>query len=62
MQQVAIAQGIDAALAYLDLRTSVGLDGMSFAARFNATTGQFTRPDGHDPTHISEYERMKRMC
>ena len=66
MQQVAIAQGIDA-LAYLDPSltspmpsTSVSPDGMSFTARFNAATGQFTRPDGRDPTHLSEYERMKR--
>lgn len=58
MQQVAIAQVIDA-LAYLDPSltspmpsTSVGPDGMSFTARFNAATGQFTRPDGRDPTHL----------
>jgi len=55
-------------LAYLDPSlaspmpsASVGPDGMSFTARFNAATGQFTRPDGRDPTHLSEYERMKRM-
>jgi len=33
----------------------------NFTARFNAHTGTFTRPDGRDPTHLSEYERMKRM-
>ncbi len=68
MQQAAISQGIDPALAYLDPSlgsampsASVGPDGMSFSAKFNARTGQFTRPDGRDPTHLSEYERMKRM-
>ena len=44
-----------------NVSTSVGPDGMSFTARFNAATGQFTRPDGRDQTHLSEYERMKRM-
>lgn len=68
MQQAAISQGIDPALAYLDPSlgssmpsASVGPDGVSFSAKFNARTGQFTRPDGRDPTHLSEYERMKRM-
>ena len=68
MRQAAVAQGIDPALAYLDPSlgapmpsAAVGPDGMSFAAKFNARTGQFTRPDGRDPTHLSEYDRMKRM-
>ncbi|KAF8346473.1 hypothetical protein F5887DRAFT_883457 [Amanita rubescens] len=68
MQQAAISRGIDPALAHLDPSlgsaipsASVGPDGMSFSAKFNARTGQFTRPDGRDPTHLSEYERMKRM-
>lgn len=68
LQQAAIAQGIDPALAYLDPSlgapmpsASVGPDGMAFSAKFNARTGQFTRPDGRDPTHLSEYDRMKRM-
>ena len=33
----------------------------NFTAKFNAHTGAFARPDGRDPTHLSEYERMKRM-
>ncbi|KAK2462425.1 hypothetical protein APHAL10511_005559 [Amanita phalloides] len=68
MQEAAIAHGIDPALAYLDPSlgapipsASVGPGGVSFAAKFNARTGQFTRPDGRNPTHVSEYERMKRM-
>ena len=68
LQQAAIAQGIDPALAYLDPSlgapmpsASIGPDGMAFSAKFNARTGQFTRPDGRDPTHLSEYDRMKRM-
>jgi hypothetical protein len=66
LQEAAVAQGIDPSLAYLD----PSLAGPSsatpsavynFTARFNAHTGTFTRPDGRDPTHLSEYERMKRM-
>jgi hypothetical protein len=40
---------------------SISPDGMVFSARFNAQTGQFTCPDGRDPTPLSEYDRMKRM-
>ncbi|KAF8646638.1 hypothetical protein AX16_007138 [Volvariella volvacea WC 439] len=71
LEAAAIAQGIDPSLAYLDptlaqsISTSGGAPsgalGPTFTARFNARTGQFTRPDGRDPTHLSEYERMKRM-
>ncbi|KAF8624689.1 hypothetical protein AX17_007020 [Amanita inopinata Kibby_2008] len=69
LQQAAMAQGIDPSLAYLDpsLASSVPSTSAapgtipSFTAKFNARTGQFTRPDGRDPTHLSEYERMKRM-
>ncbi|KAF9009527.1 hypothetical protein BDQ17DRAFT_1388365 [Cyathus striatus] len=70
LQAAAAAQGIDPSLAHLDpsLASSVpgtsaiGPDGLPiFQAKFNARTGQFTRPDGRDPTHVSEYERMKRM-
>ncbi|KAG8826003.1 hypothetical protein FRC19_010007 [Serendipita sp. 401] len=64
--------GIDPELAYLDPSLSSGAGGMSgvpggtgpvgtFSARFNAHTGRFTALDGRDPTHLSEYERMKRM-
>lgn len=66
-QYAAIAQGIDPSLAYLD--PSLGASASTTStpgsygatAKFNARTGQFTRPDGRDPTHLSEYERAKRM-
>jgi hypothetical protein len=67
LQEAAAAQGIDPSLAYLDPSlagaSSVpgGSAGYNFTARFNAHTGTFTRPEGRDPTHLSEYERMKRM-
>nr|GAT44438.1 predicted protein [Mycena chlorophos] len=67
MQNAAMAQGIDPALAYLDpsfagsASTSAGLPAGSFQARFNARTGQFTAMDGRTPDHMSEYERAKRM-
>lgn len=69
LQQAALAQGIDPGLAYLDPSlastmpsTSAAVPGsLAFSAKFNARTGQFTRPDGRDPTHLSEFERMKRM-
>ncbi|KAG6880681.1 hypothetical protein C0992_003033, partial [Termitomyces sp. T32_za158] len=28
---------------------------------FNARTGQFTRPDARDPSHLSEHARAARM-
>ena len=63
MQSNAIAQGIDPSLAYLDPSLAAGpsLPSGAFTARFNARTGAFTATDGRDPTHLSEYERAKRM-
>jgi hypothetical protein len=65
LQEAAAAQGIDPSLAHLDPSlagpSSVPGGAYNFTARFNAHTGTFTRPDGRDPTHLSEYERMKRM-
>ncbi|KAH8101697.1 hypothetical protein BXZ70DRAFT_1006954 [Cristinia sonorae] len=61
LQAAAIAQGIDPSLAHLDpslVQTPV-VEG--YTAKFNARTGTFARPDGRDPTHLSEYERAKRM-
>jgi hypothetical protein len=64
LQEAAAAQGIDPSLAHLDptlAGPSAPGSAYSFSARFNAHTGTFTKPDGRDPTHLSEYERMKRM-
>jgi len=69
LQQAALAQGIDPSLAYLDpslLSSSnpaaaISASNPSFTAKFNARTGTFTRADARDPTHLSEYERAKRM-
>ncbi|KAJ7792646.1 hypothetical protein B0H14DRAFT_2394275 [Mycena olivaceomarginata] len=68
LQNAALAQGIDPALAYLDpslaASTSSGdsLGGLpSFQAKFNARTGQFAAMDSRSPAHLSEYERAKRM-
>ena len=65
LQEAAAAQGIDPSLAHLDPSlagpSAPGFAAYNFSARFNAHTGAFTRPDGRDPTHLSEYERMKRM-
>ncbi|TFK75543.1 hypothetical protein BDN72DRAFT_757513 [Pluteus cervinus] len=69
LEAAALAQGIDPSLAYLDpsLVQSIGgapIPGSlppSFSAKFNARTGQFARPDARDPTHLSEFERAKRM-
>ncbi|KAI1781628.1 hypothetical protein LXA43DRAFT_1055602 [Ganoderma leucocontextum] len=60
----AAAQGIDPALAHLDpslAGSSTDPAAFTYTAKFNARTGTFTRPDGRDPTHLSEYERAKRM-
>ncbi|TFK90001.1 hypothetical protein K466DRAFT_574473 [Polyporus arcularius HHB13444] len=60
----AAAQGIDPALAHLDpsLAASGSAPGaFTYVAKFNARTGAFARPDGRDPSHLSEYERAKRM-
>lgn len=70
LQEAAAAQGIDPSLAYLDPSLAAGASSApgssssgtyNFTAKFNAHTGAFARPDGRDPTHLSEYERMKRM-
>jgi WW domain len=66
LQEAAAAQGIDPSLAHLDPSlagpsSAPGATAYNFSARFNAHTGAFTRPDGRDPTHLSEYDRMKRM-
>ena len=60
----AIAAGIDPSLAHLD-PSLAGLSSLAhtgtFTAKFNARTGAFTAPEGRVPSHLSEYERMKRM-
>jgi hypothetical protein len=69
LQAAAIAAGIDPSLAHLDPNllpsSSSGPSATgvppAFTAKFNARTGQFTRPDGRDPTHLSEHARMTRM-
>ena len=63
MQANAVAQGIDPSLAHLDpsLASGPSLPSGAFTARFNARTGAFTAVDGRDPSHLSEYERAKRM-
>ncbi|KAJ3774682.1 hypothetical protein FB446DRAFT_727858 [Lentinula raphanica] len=66
LQAAAIAQGIDPSLAHLDPSLAGPVPGSSLGAygataKFNARTGQFTRVDARDPTHLSEYERAKRM-
>lgn len=60
----AAAQGIDPALAHLDpslAAPGTNPSAFTYTAKFNARTGAFARPDGRDPTHLSEYERAKRM-
>ncbi|KAI0342362.1 hypothetical protein BDW22DRAFT_1357684 [Trametopsis cervina] len=67
MQAAAAAQGIDPSLAFLDPSLAAGPStgqssaAYAYTAKFNARTGAFARPDARDPTHLSEYERMKRM-
>lgn len=65
LQAAAAAQGIDPSLAYLDpslaASTSSNPQAFTYTAKFNARTGTFARPDARDPTHVSEYERAKRM-
>ena len=64
LQAAAAAQGIDPALAHLDPSLAAGPSNpaaFTYTAKFNARTGAFTRPDGRDPSHLSEYERAKRM-
>ncbi|KAK0225201.1 hypothetical protein EDD85DRAFT_856895 [Armillaria nabsnona] len=61
----ALAAGIDPSLAYLDpaLSAPAGTSSAAYTAtaKFNARTGRFTANDARDPTHMSEYERAKRM-
>lgn len=63
--EAAAIAGIDPALAHLDptLGAGPGGSGGSYAAaaRFNARSGRFTAMDARDPSHMSEYERAKRM-
>lgn len=65
LQEAAAAQGIDPSLAHLDPTLIAGPSssgaGFEHAAKFNARTGAFTKADARDPTHLSEYERAKRM-
>ncbi|KAL6307020.1 hypothetical protein BKA93DRAFT_816210 [Sparassis latifolia] len=65
MQAAAAAQGIDPSLAYLDPSLAAGSStapaAFTSTAKFNARSGAFARPDARDPTHLSEYERAKRM-
>ncbi|THU90660.1 hypothetical protein K435DRAFT_821101 [Dendrothele bispora CBS 962.96] len=65
LETAAIAQGIDPSLAYLDPSlagpSGTGTGGYGATAKFNARTGAFTRVDARDPSHLSEYERAKRM-
>ncbi|EJD51874.1 hypothetical protein AURDEDRAFT_111457, partial [Auricularia subglabra TFB-10046 SS5] len=61
----AIAAGIDPALAHLDPTLAYGATApagpMSFAAKFNARTGAFTKTDARTPDHLGEWERARRM-
>lgn len=64
VQAAAAAQGIDPSLAFLDPSLAAGPSSgpaNAYTAKFNARTGAFARPDARDPSHLSEYERMKRM-
>lgn len=65
LQAAAAAQGIDPSLAHLDpsllASTSSTPQAFTYTAKFNARTGAFARPDGRDPSHVSEYERARRM-
>ncbi|KAG2046031.1 hypothetical protein BDR06DRAFT_965456 [Suillus hirtellus] len=64
LQANAMAQGIDPSLAHLDpsLASSSGVpSNLMCTAKFNARTGAFAKVDSRDPTHLSEYERAKRM-
>jgi ribosomal protein L44E len=64
IQAAAEAAGIDPSLAYLDPTLSsvpgAGLN-YTYTAKFNARNGTFAKADARDPTHLGEYERMKRM-
>ncbi|KAF9495224.1 hypothetical protein BDN71DRAFT_1506976 [Pleurotus eryngii] len=69
-EAAALAAGIDPSLAHLDPSLAyAGIQGAStapngqplFTAKFNARTGAFTANNARDPTHLSEFERAKRM-
>ncbi|KAH6903310.1 hypothetical protein BKA70DRAFT_1155621 [Coprinopsis sp. MPI-PUGE-AT-0042] len=69
LQAAAIAQGIDPALAHLDPSLLSSVPGRPadasgipmFTAKFNKHTGAFAKNDARDPSHLSEFERAKRM-
>lgn len=69
LQEAALAQGIDPALAHLDPSLLSGVPGRPvdasgiplFTAKFNRHTGAFAKTSARDPGHFSEYERAKRM-
>lgn len=64
LQANAMAHGIDPSLAHLDpsLASSSGVpSNFMYTAKFNSRTGAFAKVDSRDPTHLSEYERAKRM-
>ncbi|KDQ06291.1 hypothetical protein BOTBODRAFT_71032 [Botryobasidium botryosum FD-172 SS1] len=60
----AALNGIDPSLAHLDPTLASPLNpsgAYTYSAKFNARTGAFARTDARDPSHLSEYERAKRM-
>ena len=64
VEAAALAAGIDPTLAHLDPTLVAGPSNpaaFTYTAKFNSRTGAFTRPDGRNPEHVSEFERMKRM-
>ncbi|EGO01272.1 hypothetical protein SERLA73DRAFT_105921, partial [Serpula lacrymans var. lacrymans S7.3] len=64
LQANAMAQGIDPSLAHLDptLASSSAVPAnFTYSAKFNARTGTFAKVDARDPSHLSEFERAKRM-
>ena len=56
-------EGIDPSLAHLlGPSAAAGVPAAySYTAKFNARTGAFAKVDARDPTHLSEFERAKRM-
>ncbi|KAH7883106.1 hypothetical protein F5I97DRAFT_1938965 [Phlebopus sp. FC_14] len=64
MEARALAAGIDPSLAHLD-PSLAGPSSLApadaFTAKFNARTGAFTPSTARAPSHLSEYERAKRM-
>lgn len=59
--------GIDPELAFLDPSlaqappSTTPSYGPTFTAKFSARTGKFSGASSRDPSHVSEYERAKRM-